>query len=114
VPAIKGAFDGTVDIFDQAPPRSFRMKIDATGQGGGFVNATAAMRIEPNGSGSTVHYDADAQVGGPAAAVGQRVLAGISRRQVEQMMRCLDREQPGVLVRLLEWLRARFRRSPRR
>jgi carbon monoxide dehydrogenase subunit G len=114
VPAIKGAFDGTVDIFDQVPPRSFRMKIDATGQGGGFVNATAAMRIEPNGGGSTVHYDADAQVGGPAAAVGQRVLAGISRRQVEQMMRCLDREQPGVLVRLLEWLRARFRRSPRR
>jgi carbon monoxide dehydrogenase subunit G len=111
VPAIKGQFSGTVDIFDQQPPTGFRMKIDATGQGGGFVQATAEMRIEADGADrSTVHYDADARVGGPAAAVGQRVLAGISRRQVEQMMRCLDRERPGALVRFLEWLRSRFGR----
>ena len=110
VPAIKGSFDGTVQIFDRVPPKSFRMTIDATGQGGGFVNATAEMRIEPDGERSTVHYDADAQVGGPAAAVGQRVLAGISRRQVEQMMRCLDRERPGRLVAFLEWLRSKFDR----
>ena len=110
VPAIKGAFDGSVQILDRVPPHSFRMKIDATGQGGGFVNATAEMRIEADGDGSTVHYDAEARVGGPAAAVGQRVLTGISRRQVEQMMRCLDRERPGRLVVFLEWLRSKFDR----
>jgi uncharacterized protein len=114
VPAIKGKFRGTVDILDRNPPTSFRMKIDATGEGGGFVKATAEMRIVPDGARATVHYEADAHIGGPAAAVGQRVLTGISRRQVEQMMRCLDREQPGALVRFLEWLRTRVERARRR
>jgi uncharacterized protein len=106
VPAIKGTFSGTVEIVDQAPPQSFGMKIDATGQNG-FVRAEAGMRIEPNGSGCTVYYDADAQVGGPAAGVGQRVLTGISRRQVDQMMRCLDAgaRRPGAFARFRAWLR---------
>jgi carbon monoxide dehydrogenase subunit G len=109
VPAIKGTFSGTVQIVDQAPPESFGMKIDASGQNG-FVRADADMRIQPNGSGCTVYYDADAQVGGPAAAVGQRVLTGISRRQIDQMMRCLDAgaRRPGVFARLRAWFRRLF------
>lgn len=113
VPAIKGQYEGTVEILEQKPPSSFRMKIDATGKSG-FVNADARMEIRANGEGSTVHYQADAQVGGPAASVGQRVLTGISRRQVEQMMRCLDRGRPGLLVRILQWLQSKFRSKPKR
>jgi carbon monoxide dehydrogenase subunit G len=112
VPAIKGEFNGTVRILDQAPPRSFRMKVEATGKSG-FVNADAHMRIEPNGGTSIVHYDADAQVGGPAAAVGQRVLTGISRRQIDQMMRALDEggRKPSLFQRIAAWFRAKFQRS---
>jgi carbon monoxide dehydrogenase subunit G len=112
VPAIKGEFNGTVTILDQAPPKSFRMKIDATGKSG-FVNADARMEIEPNGSACIVHYQADAQVGGPAAAVGQRVLTGISRRQIDQMMQALDAggRKPGLMARIRAWFRAKFRRG---
>jgi carbon monoxide dehydrogenase subunit G len=112
VPAIKGQYTGTVEILDQAPPSSFRMKIEATGKSG-FVNADAVMRIVADDAGSTVHYEAEAQVGGPAASVGQRVLTGISRRQVDQMMRCLNRSaapKPGLFARLRAWLRARRQR----
>lgn len=111
VPAIKGEFNGTVDILDRRRPSGFGMEIDAKGQGGAFVTASARMRIEADGDRSTVFYEADARVGGPAAAVGQRVLAGISRRQIDQMMRCLDRERPGPLVRFLDWLRSKFTRE---
>ncbi len=111
VPAIKGEFSGTVQIVDKAPPHSFGMKIDATGANG-FVRADARMQIHANGVGCTVHYNADAQVGGPAAAVGQRVLTGISRRQIEQMMRCLDAgvRRPSLFQRFREWLRSLFQR----
>ena len=115
VPAIKGEFSGTVKLLDLAPPKSFRMKIEATGKAG-FVNANAQMLIKPNGSTSTVQYEADVQLGGAAAAVGQRVLTGISRRQVEQMMRCLNagaaREaKVGLFARIADWFRAKFRRK---
>ena len=116
VPAIKGQYSGTVEILDQEPPSSFRMKIEATGQNG-FVNADAVLRVDADGEGTTVRYDADARVGGPAASVGQRVLTGISRRQVDQMMRCLDRSgapKPGLLARIRAWFRARFGRGERR
>jgi uncharacterized protein len=110
VPAITGSFKGTVEVVEPNPPTSFRMKINATGNSG-FVNADARMRIDPDGDRSTVLYDADAEVGGRAASVGQRVLTGISRRQVEQMMRCLDRGRPGLFVRAIEWIRSRLGRS---
>lgn len=115
VPAIKGEFSGTVKLLDLAPPTSFRMKIEATGKAG-FVNANAQMLIKANGSTSTVNYEADVQLGGAAAAVGQRVLTGISRRQVEQMMRCLNAgvaKEPkvGLFARIADWFRARFRRK---
>lgn len=103
IPAITGRYEGTVDILDREPPRSFRMKIDATGKSG-FVNADAGLRIEPDGDGSILHYDADAQIGGAAAGVGQRVITGVSRRQVEQMMRCIERQKLGVFARFVAWL----------
>jgi carbon monoxide dehydrogenase subunit G len=108
IPAIKGSYTGTVDIVDRKPATSFRMKIDAKGRNG-FILADARMRIEPNGGGSVVHYDADAQIGGPAASVGQRVLVGISRRQIQQMMACLDSDvgtRPGLFARIFARLRA--------
>ncbi len=110
IPAIKGSYTGTVEIVDREPTTSFRMKIDAKGRNG-FVLADARMRIEANGGGSVVHYDADAQIGGPAASVGQRVIIGISRRQIQLMMACLDSEvggRPGLFSRVLAWLRAKF------
>jgi carbon monoxide dehydrogenase subunit G len=94
VPAVKGSYAGTVDVVEKDPPHSLRMRIDAKGKNG-FVSADARMRLEPNGSGTTVHYDADAQVGGPVAAVGQRVLGAITRRQLVEMMSTMERSRPA-------------------
>jgi hypothetical protein len=115
VPAIKGSYSGTVEILERQPSSGFRMKIDATGKHG-FVSADARMRIESNGSGgSIVHYEADAEIGGAAASVGQRVITGISRRQIQQMMACMDAaagRRPGFFARLLARLRRLFGRPP--
>jgi carbon monoxide dehydrogenase subunit G len=115
IPAIKGSFTGTVQILDQKPPESFTMRVAATGKSG-FVNADARMRIEPDGEASIVRYEADADIGGPAASVGQRVITGISRRQVDSMMRCLEakavgRPKEGLWARIKAWFRSKFKRS---
>ena len=110
VPTLKGTFEGTVQIRDADPPHSFTMRIEATGKSG-FVNADAKIAIESVAGGSKVIYDAEAEVGGLAASAGQRVLAGITRRQVEQMMRCLESGRPGLLARFLIWLDATFKRK---
>lgn len=103
IPALTGSYEGFVDILDRKSPESFRMRIEATGKSG-FVNADASLRIEPDGDGSVVHYDTDAQIGGAAAGVGQRVIAGVSRRQIEQMMRCIERQKLGLFARFVAWL----------
>lgn len=111
IPAVKGQYEGTVEFLDQVPPSSFRMKVEVKGKSG-FVTADAQMRLAPtDDGGAIVNYEADAQVGGPVASVGQRMLTGISRRQVEQMMRCLDRggaPKPSLWARIAAWFRRTF------
>lgn len=110
VPTLKGTFEGTVEVLDPDPPNGFRMQIRASGKSG-FVNADAKLRIEPDGGQSNVIYDADADIGGLAASVGQRVMVGVTRRQVEQMMRCLESGRPGFWVRVLQWIEGKLGRK---
>jgi carbon monoxide dehydrogenase subunit G len=95
VPAVKGDYAGSVEIMEREPPRAFTMRIQAEGTSG-FVHADARMRLEAVDGGTLVRYDADARVGGPAASVGQRVLTGISRHQLNHMMRALALYRAGV------------------
>ena len=84
VGAIKGTFEGKVKLLDQEPPRKYRMAIEGKG-GPGFVRGEAVMELsETEGGGTRVAYDADVQVGGLIASVGQRMLGGVSRMMLDQ------------------------------
>jgi uncharacterized protein len=110
VPALRGRYEGTMQVVDRVPSSRLRMKIKATGSHG-FVEADAVMSLEDTDGGSRLSYDADAQIGGPAASVGQRMLVGISRRQIQQMMTCLDAggaPRPGFFARLWSRIRSLF------
>ncbi|HUG35466.1 MAG TPA: SRPBCC domain-containing protein, partial [Candidatus Limnocylindrales bacterium] len=81
---IKGTFEGKVRLLDQEPPRKYRMAIEGKG-GPGFVRGEAVMELsETEGEGTRVTYDADVQVGGLIASVGQRMLGGVSRMMLDQ------------------------------
>lgn len=112
VPSVKGEYEGTVEIVERDPPEAIRMKIAMSGQSG-FVNADAHMQLQSVDGGTLVHYDADAQVGGSVALVGQRVLTGITRRQLDQMMRSLEEYRAGV-SRPPWWQRLLAKVRPRR
>ncbi|HZU81825.1 MAG TPA: carbon monoxide dehydrogenase subunit G [Polyangiaceae bacterium] len=83
---VQGKFSGKVDLKDMQEPRSYTMIVEGRGAPG-FVKATAAVRLERDGEGTRLRYDADAQVGGKIASVGQRLLEAsaraISRQSLE-------------------------------
>jgi uncharacterized protein len=83
VAAIKGTFEGRVRLMDLDPPTRYRMAVEGKG-GPGFVRGEAAMSLAPIETGTKVSYDADVQVGGLIASVGQRMLGGVSKMMLDQ------------------------------
>lgn len=98
VAAIKGTYAGEVSLHDKVAPSSLRMK--ATGAGApGTIDATVMVAFAPSADGGTdLTYDADASVGGAIGGVGQRMLAGVTKKMAGQFFTALDQDIAGVLV----------------
>ncbi|HKC09851.1 MAG TPA: carbon monoxide dehydrogenase subunit G [Methylomirabilota bacterium] len=83
VAAIKGTFEGKVKLSDLEPPNRYRMAVEGSG-GPGFVRGDAGMQMSDVDGGTKVSYDADVQVGGLIASVGQRMLGGVTKMMLDQ------------------------------
>jgi hypothetical protein len=82
---VQGKFSGKVDLKDVDEPRSYTMVIDGRGAPG-FVKATAKITLEAVGAGTKLVYDADAQIGGKVASVGQRLVDAAARAIAKQSL----------------------------
>jgi carbon monoxide dehydrogenase subunit G len=82
---VQGKFTGKVELLDKEEPRRYRMIVDGRGAPG-FVKANATVALEGEDGGTRIRYDADAQVGGKLAGVGQRLLEASSRAIVAQSL----------------------------
>jgi carbon monoxide dehydrogenase subunit G len=90
VAAIRGTYSGDVALHDQQPPTSFVMT--ASGAGGpGTVRTDVAVTLAEDGPGVTrLRYDADAEVGGMVAGVGQRMLAAVAKKTAGEFFAAVD------------------------
>ena len=96
VAAIKGTYDGEVSLRDPQHPESFTMKASGAGAPG-TVDADVVVRLAPSASGGTdLTYDADAAVGGVIGGVGQRMLAGVTRKMAGQFFSAVDADIAGA------------------
>lgn len=96
VAAIKGTYEGKVALLDPRHPEQFTMKAQGAG-GPGTVDADVVVRLVPSASGGTeLGYDADAAVGGVIGGVGQRMLAGVTRKMAGQFFEAVDDDIAGV------------------
>ena len=91
VAAVKGRYEGTFQVKDPRPPEGFTLAIDLTGSTG-FVRADVPIGLRAVDGGSELSYGGEAQVGGPVAGVGQRVLGGVAKWIVSQFFGALARE----------------------
>jgi carbon monoxide dehydrogenase subunit G len=83
VAAVKGTFTGKVKLTDKQPPESYRMAVEGSG-GPGFVRGETLITLSEIDGGTRVAYNADVQVGGLIAGVGQRMLGGVSKMLADQ------------------------------
>jgi carbon monoxide dehydrogenase subunit G len=90
VAAMSGNFKGTVALQDKDPPRSYRLLVEGTGRPG-FVKGQAHVTLVPDGDRTTAHIEADADVGGMIARVGQRLLEGVARMTMDRFYGCLSK-----------------------
>ncbi len=95
VAAIRGTYDGEVSLGDPAAPESFTMRAKGAGAPG-TVDADVVVRLAVSAVGGTdLTYDADASVGGPIGGVGQRMLAGVTKKMAGQFFTAVDADLAG-------------------
>jgi carbon monoxide dehydrogenase subunit G len=90
VGSIKGVYDGQVRLTDQDEPGSFRMHAEGAGAPGTIATEVQVTLSEGAGGGTELTYDADATVGGMIGGVGQRMLAGVSKRMAAEFFANVD------------------------
>jgi carbon monoxide dehydrogenase subunit G len=91
VGSIRGAYAGQVKVAEARPPELYEASLSASGSPG-TVQATLRAELRPGESGTQVDYRMDARLAGPIAGVGQRVVAGVSRKNAQMFFDALERE----------------------
>ena len=94
---IKARFEARIGLSEIERPRRVRLA------GGGLSPLGSArgeglVELKPNGSGTLLSYDYEAQVSGKVAAVGGRMLEGAAKVILKQLFESLGREAGGKLV----------------
>lgn len=94
VGALRGNYTGRVVIVDRNPPESYKLQGEAKGTPG-WARGDCTFTLTPSGEGTRVTADADAQIGGRIAGVGQRMTEGVAKSMAREFFQSLERELEG-------------------
>lgn len=91
VASVKGTYQGKVSLDEIQAPASYSLVASGAGAPG-TVQAEAKVRLEETAGSTTIHYDADAVVGGMIGGVGQRMLASVAKRTAGEFFTAVEHE----------------------
>ena len=92
IAAVGGNFKGGVKLSEMNPPNSCLINVSGNGTLG-IGKGTARVTITANENDTAqITYEADGEVSGLVAGVGQRVLMGIAKHLVRQFFAALKKE----------------------
>ncbi len=111
---IKARYEAQIALTDIERPRSLRLHGSGVSSLGGAQGAGTVV-LEPDGDGTLMRYQYEAEVQGKVAAVGGRMLEGAARMVLGQLFEQLGRQacggraavRGGIWDRLLRFLRIR-------
>lgn len=89
IAVVKGTYTGKVRVSEREEPNRFKLSLEGSGTSGS-VKGAATMTLTPAAAGTSVHWEADVQIGGPIASVGQRLLPGVSKMIAGDFFKCMD------------------------
>tara|TARA_Y100000588_G_scaffold138889_1_gene152711 strand:+ start:71 stop:511 length:441 start_codon:yes stop_codon:yes gene_type:complete len=90
---INATFDGTLEVADKVAPQSYKLHIDVDAKIG-IVKAEGTIALQGEEQNTSVAFEADAQLSGTLARMGQRVLSGVARMMTKQFFKALEEEIP--------------------
>ena len=90
IAAMKGSYASKINLQDKNPPESFKIVMQGKGSRG-FMNAEVTLKLEEQGGKTKLHYTAENQIGGPIAAVGQRIVGAAAKMFVGQGFKSLEK-----------------------
>ena len=88
---VRGTYKGHVEISDKQPVTSYRLKADGSGAAG-YVRGDAQVGLTAQDGGTLMTISADADVGGPVARVGQRLLEVVARGIVKDFFSRVEKQ----------------------
>ncbi len=91
IAAVKGIYQGRIEILDPVPNQLFRIRVDGQGTGG-FLKGIGTLSLASEGGETLVRYDGEAQVGGVIAGVGQRLMLVAARQIIQQFFEAFSRQ----------------------
>jgi uncharacterized protein len=96
---VKARFKGRVELTDLDPPNGYRISGQGDGGVAGFAKGGATVKLTPNGDGTVLSYDVEAQIGGKLAQLGQRLVNGAAKKMADQFFErfaaAVNPAQPG-------------------
>ena len=91
IAAVKGTYNGRMVIAERQEPDGYSLNVEGNGSNG-TVRGAGSIRLVPTADGTTVQWTADAQIGGPIASVGQRLLGGVAKVVATDFFKRMERE----------------------
>lgn len=123
---VKARFKGRLQLSDLDPPQAYRLAFEGSGGPAGHGKGQAAVRLTALSAAETrLDYEVTASVGGKLAQIGSRLVDAAAHKLAEDFFvrfkaALVARQpaaapaaveppaRPGLLGRLLAWLRARL------
>ena len=87
--AITGTYNGTVEMTEKTPLRSYRLVMEGQGRPG-FVKGTSVIALRPDGAATAVDVSGAVHTGGPIARLGQRLIGGVAKMIMDRFFACLQ------------------------
>ena len=87
--AITGTYDGTVELTNMVPQKSYGLVVEGQGRPG-FVKGTTAVVLRADGATTVVEVKAMVQTGGAIARLGQRLIGGVAKMMMDRFFACLQ------------------------
>ena len=91
VAAVKGSYKGRVVIGERDEPNGYKLTVEGSGSNG-TIRGTGSVTLVPTDEGTSVQWAADAQIGGPIANVGQRLIGGVAKVVAGEFFKCMQRQ----------------------
>lgn len=84
---VKAKFNGAVTLSDLNPPESYRIGGEGKGGAAGFAKGGAFVRLTPDGDGTLLSYEVNANVGGKLAQLGGRLIDSTAKKMADDFFR---------------------------